>query len=42
MVLTNAFDDRVRQIAISRIQALGGTVSITPDGQVKVQPPKKD
>lgn len=42
MVLNNAFDDRVRKIAISRIQALGGTVSITPDGQVKVQPPKKD
>ena len=42
MVLTNAFDDRVRKIAISRIQALGGTVSITSEGQVKVQPPKKD
>lgn len=42
MVLNNAFDDRVRKIAISRIQALGGTVSITPDGQVKVQPPQKD
>jgi predicted secreted protein len=42
MVLNNAFDDRVRKIAISRIQSLGGTVSITPDGQVKVQPPKKD
>lgn len=41
-VLNNAFDDRVRKIAISRIQALGGKVSITPDGQVKVQPPKKD
>ena len=41
-VLNNAFDDRVRRIAISRIQALGGTVSITPDGQVKVQPPQKD
>ncbi len=42
MVLNNAFDDRVRKIAISRIQALGGTVSITPDGQVKVRSPKKD
>ena len=42
MVLNNAFDNRVRKIAISRIQALGGTVSITPDGQVKVQPPKRD
>ena len=42
LVLTNAFDDRVRKIAISRIQALGGTVSITPQGQFKVQPPNKD
>ncbi|KJH71511.1 hypothetical protein [Aliterella atlantica] len=42
LVLNNAFDDRVRKIAISRIQALGGKVSITPDGQLKVQPPKKD
>jgi predicted secreted protein len=41
-VLTNAFDNRVRRIAISRIQALGGKVSITPQGQFKVQPPKKD
>lgn len=41
-VLTNAFDDRVRKVAISRIQALGGKVSITPQGQFKVQPPKKD
>lgn len=42
IVLNNAFDDRVRKIAISRIQALGGKVSITPDGQIKVQPPQKD
>lgn len=42
VVLNNAFDDRVRKIAISRIQALGGKVSITPDGQLKVQPPQKD
>lgn len=42
LVLNNAFDDRVRKIAISRIQALGGKVSITPDGQIKVQPPQKD
>lgn len=42
MVLNNAFDNRVRKIAISRIQALGGKVTITSDGQVKVQPPKKD
>lgn len=42
IILNNAFDDRVRKIAITRIQALGGKVSITSDGQIKVQPPKKD
>jgi NAD-dependent DNA ligase len=42
IVLTNAFDQPTRQIAISRIQALGGKVSITSQGQVKVQLPQKD
>lgn len=42
MILDNAFDDRTRQVAISRIQALGGKVSITSQGEVKVQLPKKD
>lgn len=40
LVLENAFDDRTRQVAISRIQALGGKVSITNQGEVKVQLPK--
>lgn len=41
-VLTNAPDDRTRKIAISRIEALGGKVIITPDGAVKIQLPQKD
>lgn len=40
LVLENAFDDRTRQVAISRIQALGGKVSITNQGEVKVQLPE--
>lgn len=42
LVLGNAFDDRTRQVAISRIQALGGKVTITEQGQVDVQLPKED
>ncbi len=41
-VLNNAFDDRTRQLAINRIQALGGKVFVTPEGELKIQPPKKD
>lgn len=42
MVLNNAFDDRTHQLAINRIQALGGKVFVTPEGELKIQPPKKD
>lgn len=42
LILANAIDDSTRQFAIRRIRALGGQVSITPQGQVKVQPPKID
>lgn len=42
MILDNAFDNRTRQVAINRIQALGGSVTITSQGEVKVQLPKKD
>jgi hypothetical protein len=42
IILENAFDERTRQSAIIHIQALGGKVSITSQGQVKVQLPKKD
>lgn len=42
MVLQNAVDDRTRQIAISRIEGLGGKVVVTPEGEVRVQLPEKD
>lgn len=42
MVLQNAVDDRTRRIAISRIEALGGKVIITPEGGVQVQLPEQD
>ncbi|HBL57622.1 MAG TPA: hypothetical protein DDZ80_03425 [Cyanobacteria bacterium UBA8803] len=42
MVLQNAIDDRTRQIAINRIEALGGKVIITPQGAVKIQLPETD
>jgi hypothetical protein len=40
-VLDNAFDDRTRRRAISRIQALGGKVSVTPKGEFSVGIPKE-
>jgi hypothetical protein len=40
-VLSNALDDRTRQLAISRIEALGGKVLVTPQG-VRIQLPKTD
>jgi hypothetical protein len=42
MVLNNAFDDHARKLAIQRIQALGGKVFITPEGELKIELPKKD
>jgi len=42
MVLGNKVDDRVRKIAISRIEALGGKVIITPQGGVQIVLPKTD
>ena len=42
IVLTSAVDDRTRKIAISRILALGGKVSLTPEGSVNVRMPKED
>jgi type II secretory pathway pseudopilin PulG len=42
MVLSNAPDDRTRKIAIERIRGLGGDVFITPEGQVRILPPKAD
>lgn len=42
MVLSNAPDQPTRELAISRIQQLGGQVSINPQGQVKVELPQGD
>jgi len=42
MVLSNKVDAQTRNLAIKRIEALGGEVSITPQGIVQVRPPKKD
>ncbi len=42
MVLGNAVDDRVRQLAIDRIQKLGGKVTVTPETGVQVALPKED
>lgn len=42
MVLGNAVDDRVRELAIDRIQKLGGKVTVTPETGVQVSLPKED
>lgn len=42
MVLNNAPDERTRKTAISRIEALGGKVDVTPEGNVKIRVPQKD
>lgn len=42
MVLSNPIDAATRNLAISRIKALGGEVSITTQGIVQVKPPKED
>ncbi|MCA1990570.1 MAG: hypothetical protein LDL41_00770 [Coleofasciculus sp. S288] len=42
MVLNSATGDRARQIAISRIEELGGKVIVTPEGRVQIQLPQSD
>lgn len=42
MVLSNPVDAATRDLAIRRIQALGGEVSVSPEGVVQVKPPKED
>lgn len=42
MVLTNAPDDRTRQTAVQRIEALGGKLVKQPDGSFSIQLPPKD
>lgn len=41
-VFNNAPDQPTRQLAIQRIQSLGGKVAITPQGEVTVQLPEED
>jgi hypothetical protein len=42
MILNNVTDDRTRQIVLARIEALGGQVIVTPQGNVKIRPPQSD
>lgn len=42
MVFNYATDDRTRKIAISRIEGLGGKVTITPEGKLMIQAPRAD
>lgn len=43
MILSNTTDPRAQKTAISRIEALGGKVFMTPEGKVeKIQPPLQD
>jgi hypothetical protein len=41
-VFTNALDDYSRQLAQQRIEALGGTLEIKPDGGIKIAYPEED
>ena len=40
MILGNIPDERTQQLAISRIEALGGKVIITPEGNIKLELPE--
>ena len=42
MVFNNAINDRTRKLAISKIQALGGQVTVSPQGGLSVKLPQKD
>lgn len=42
MVLSNQIDAQTRNLAIKRIEALGGKVFVTPQGGVQVRSPKED
>lgn len=41
-ILSNSFDESTQQLAIDRIEALGGRVNITEDGQVQIGYPQQD
>jgi hypothetical protein len=42
MVLSNVLDDRTREIAVKRIQDLGGTITVDENGTANVQLPNQD
>jgi hypothetical protein len=41
-ILGNSFDERTQQMAIEKIETLGGQVMITEDGRVTIQYPQED
>jgi hypothetical protein len=41
MLLSNAINDKTRQVAIDNIKKLGGTIQISPNGYVEVTVPKE-
>ncbi len=42
MLLSNALDDGVREVAIQRMQALGAVIDLTPDGQFRITLPPEE
>lgn len=42
MILTNAFDQATRELALERIQALGGTITTAPDGSAQIGLPEEN
>jgi len=42
MVFNNAVDEATRKTAIKRIEALGGKLSVNPQGVMEIQTPKED
>jgi hypothetical protein len=41
-ILGNSFDENTQQLAIERIEALGGRVNITEEGQIQIGYPQQD
>ncbi|MCW6037284.1 hypothetical protein K4A83_13530 [Spirulina subsalsa FACHB-351] len=41
IILGTVQDDRTRQIALDQIQALGGRIELSPEGQIRVLPPSE-
>ncbi|MBW4551320.1 MAG: hypothetical protein KME35_09455 [Aphanocapsa sp. GSE-SYN-MK-11-07L] len=42
MVLSNAFDDRTRKLALQNLQRLGVKITVLPTGKLKFEAPKPD